>query len=161
MSLTIIAAVAENNVIGNDNTLIWKIPRDLRHFKEVTMGHPIIMGRKTFTSIGRLLPGRTTIILTRDPSFSFEGAELYTSPEDIVNRYAKSDEEAFVIGGAQIYEALLPHADKMIITWVHHTFVGDTFFPTIDKAIWKEAHTETISEGDDTPYKLSITTYTR
>ncbi|MEN9337764.1 MAG: hypothetical protein RIQ41_78 [Candidatus Parcubacteria bacterium] len=161
MSLTIIAAIADNNVIGKENALMWKIPRDLRHFKEVTMGHPIIMGRKTFASIGRLLPGRQTIILTRDPNFSYEGADVYTSPQDILDRYAASEEEVFVIGGAQIYEAFLPYAHKLIITHVHAQFDGDTFFPSFNKDEWDITHNETISEGDDTPYPLSITAYTR
>ena len=138
--ICLIAAMSENRVIGKDNKLPWNIPEDLQHFKEVTSGHPVIMGRKTFESIGRLLPKRMNIIVTRDASYKVEGATIAHSLEQAIE-LAKNYEatplrqgfegqgEIFVIGGGQIFELALPQADRLYLTVVHTEIEGDAFFP--------------------------------
>lgn len=161
MSLTLIAAVADNNVIGKENGLIWRLPKDLKHFKEKTMGRPIIMGKKTYLSIGRVLPGRDNIILTRDPQFEVPGATIYHSLDEVLAKYKNTDNEAFVIGGAEIYKQLLPHADKLSITHVRHTFDGDTFFPPIDTTIWKKTSSLIEAPDENSPYEVEFAEYLR
>ena len=127
-----IAAIGANNELGHGNDLIWKIPDDMKRFKEKTAGHPVIMGRKTYESIGRLLPNRANIIITRDPDFKVEGAIVCSSIEEAIE-LAKNEEgsdEVFIIGGAQIYSLGLPHADKLYITKINSEApMADTFFP--------------------------------
>lgn len=161
MSLTLIAAVADNNVIGKENGLIWRLPKDLKHFKEVTLGHPIIMGKKTYLSIGRVLPGRENIILTRDTSFKVEGAKMCNSLDEVITLYKDTNTEAFVIGGAEIYNQLLPHANKLIITHVRHSFDGDTYFPEIDTTMWKKMSSKEESPDEDSPYPVEFAEYVR
>ena len=135
MTISIIVAMSENDVIGRDNRMPWHLSADLKRFKKLTMGHHMIMGRKTFESIGRLLPGRTTIILSRDPDFSFEGALTATSLEAALE-LAKDDDEVFVVGGGEIYRMALTLAEKLYLTRVHCTVDdGDVTFPTVD---WNE-----------------------
>lgn len=139
MKISIIAAVAENNVIGNNNSLIWHLPADLRFFKSKTTGHFIIMGRNTFESIGggRPLPNRTTIIISRNPEYKIpEGCILVNSLEQAVE-ICKGEEEIFICGGAQIYEMALPIATDMYITKIHQNFEGDTLFPPIPSHSWQ------------------------
>ncbi|WP_309912264.1 dihydrofolate reductase [Arcicella sp. BE51] len=139
LKLSIIVAVAENGVIGHNNQLIWRLPEDLKMFKRLTTGHPVIMGRKTFESIGKPLPNRTSIIITRDQDFQVEGCITVHSLEDAIEAASEiEDNETFIIGGAEIYRLSLPFADKIYLTEVHHAFEGDTFFPSIDKNIWEE-----------------------
>jgi dihydrofolate reductase len=141
MKLSIIVAVAENGVIGHNNQLIWRLPEDLKMFKRLTSGHPIIMGRKTFESIGKPLPNRTSIIITKNPDFQIEGCITVHSLEEAIEAANEIEEnEAFIIGGAEIYRLALPFADKIYLTEVHHTFEGDTFFPAIDKDLWEEVN---------------------
>jgi dihydrofolate reductase len=125
-----IVAIDENNVIGKDNSLIWKLPRDMKHFKETTTGHYIIMGRKTFESNGRPLPNRTNVIITKDKKYKAEGCVIVHSIEDALKE-AKNDSEAFIIGGGIIYELAMPFVDRIYLTKIHHAFEGDTFFPKI------------------------------
>jgi dihydrofolate reductase len=134
--ISIIVAVAENNVIGRDNQLIWHISEDLKRFKELTMGHHIIMGRKTWESIGRPLPGRKSIIVSRNANFKAEGAAVAGSLLEAID-YAKNDTEVFIIGGGEIYRGALPLAHKLYLTKVHRRFEGDVFFPEIDTMKWK------------------------
>jgi dihydrofolate reductase len=143
MKLSLIVAVAENGVIGHNNQLIWHLPNDLKQFKRLTTGHCIIMGRKTFESIGKPLPNRTSIIISRNLELKIDGCITVDSLENAI-LFAKQieDEEAFIIGGAEIYRLALPIVDKIYLTEVHHTYEGDTFFPTIDKTIWQETHRE-------------------
>lgn len=141
MDISIIVAIAENNVIGDNNQLIWHIPEDLKRFKALTMGHHIIMGRKTWESIGRALPGRISIVISRNPNYLAPGAIVVTSLEDALAK-AQSDNEVFIIGGAQIYEQALPLANKLYLTQVHKAFEGDVSFPEIDKNIWKQVSSE-------------------
>lgn len=139
MKISIIVAVAENGVIGKDNTLLWKLSADLKRFKELTMGHHIIMGRKTFESIGKPLPGRTSVVISTNPDLLIDGCIVVTSLEDALSIVQKSgDREACIIGGGQIYKLALEIADKIYYTEVKLALQGDTFFPEIDYTIWKE-----------------------
>ncbi len=153
MNLSIIVAIAENNVIGNNNQLIWHLPNDLKYFKEITMGHHMIMGRKTWESIGRALPGRTTIVVTRDKSFSAPGALVAHSLEDALEM-AKTDSEVFVVGGGELYRQSLPLVNKFYLTRVHRSFEGDTFFPEIDMSQWVEVSSK---KGEPTHDGLEFT----
>lgn len=139
--ISIIVAVAENNVIGANNQLIWHISEDLKRFKALTTGHHIIMGRKTFESIGRPLPKRTNIIVSRNKNFAAEGCIVVASLEEALTVSA-SDSEVFIIGGGELYRQTLPLAHKLYLTRVHKSFDGDTFFPEISEADWKEVFSE-------------------
>lgn len=136
MRIALIAAISENGVIGNQNKLPWHIPEELKYFKKVTLGKPIIMGRKTFQSMGsRPLPGRRNIILTHDAHFQAQGAIVVHSLEEALNE-AEGAEEVMVIGGTNIFEQFLPKASRLYLTRVHQTVVGDAFFPNIDFSQW-------------------------
>ena len=127
-----IVAADKNNVIGGGNTLLWNLPADMKHFRTLTEGHPIIMGRKTFMTDCGLLPGRTNIVLTRDRQFTLDGAVVAHSLEEALAPYRNQDEEVFICGGAQVYEMALPMIDRMYVTKVHQNVVGDTFFPSFN-----------------------------
>lgn len=138
MRLSIIAAIAENGVIGNDNELPWHLSSDLKRFKKLTMGHHLLLGRKTFESIGRPLPGRTMVVISRGRPSSPEGVVLVDSIESAIDTAAQhGDDEAFVAGGAEIYGLTLPHADRLYLTRIEAPFEGDTVFPTINEKDWK------------------------
>lgn len=139
--ISIIVAVASNGVIGCHNRLIWHISEDLKRFKALTIGHPIVMGRKTYESIGRPLPGRLNIVVSRQNDLRIEGVEVVGSIEDAVKRAGVAD-EIFVIGGGEIYRQALPLADKLYMTRVEQSPSGDTFFPPISPAEWREAKRE-------------------
>ena len=147
--VTIIAAIAKNNALGKNNDLIWHIPADLKRFKKITTGHYIIMGRNTFESIGKPLPNRTTIIITRNKNYFKEGCLIAHSLEQALEM-AKDEEHAFVIGGAQIYKYALEHnlVDALDITMVHHEFDADVFFPNIDASIWEQVEIESFTADD-------------
>lgn len=127
--ITLIAACSENRVIGKDGTLIWHIPEDLKRFKKLTLGNPIVMGRKTYESIGKPLPGRTNIILTRDRNFKAENCLVYNKISDVLEIFEKNN--IFVIGGGEIYKQFLDRADRIELTLIHKNFDGDTYFPQI------------------------------
>jgi dihydrofolate reductase len=135
--ITIIAAIGNNNELGKGNDLIWYLPADLKRFKKRTTGHPIIMGRNTFESIGKPLPNRRTIIITRNTSYQKEGCEVVHSLEDAIELIA-SQEDAFIIGGAQIYKEAMEKnvVDQLDITKVHQDFDADVFFTAIDSMVW-------------------------
>jgi dihydrofolate reductase len=135
MILSIIVAVAENQVIGHNNQLLWHISEDLKRFKSLTLGHHIIMGRKTFESIGRPLPGRTNIVITRRADFGVEGCLTAHSLQEAI-ALAESDSEAFVIGGGEIYSQAIPLAQRIYLTRVHAGYAGDTIFPELNMAEW-------------------------
>ncbi|HDP54948.1 MAG TPA: dihydrofolate reductase [Bacteroidetes bacterium] len=141
MNISIIVAIAENGVIGNNNQLIWHIPGDLKRFKALTMGHHIVMGRKTWESIGRPLPGRKSIIVSRNRSFRVEGAEVVHSLNDAI-KTASGDDEIFIIGGGELYRQALPIANRLYLTKVHKCFEGDVSFPEINMADWTEMYSE-------------------
>ncbi|MBN1053545.1 MULTISPECIES: dihydrofolate reductase [unclassified Clostridium] len=132
--LSIIVAIAKNNVIGNDNKLIWHISEDLKRFKEITSGKTIVMGRKTFESLPGVLPNRKHIILTRDKNFKVnsECVEIIYDFDKLLNKYKNSDDEVFIIGGGEIYKQLLPYSNKLYLTKINKDFDGDTYFPQIN-----------------------------
>lgn len=160
--ITIIAAIGLNNELGKDNDLIWHLPADLRRFKKVTSGHTIIMGRNTFESIGKPLPNRRSIIITRNISYKKEGCEVVHSLEDAI-KLIKDQKNAFIIGGAQIYKEAIEKklVDQLDITKVHQNFDADVFFPTIDMALWKEMSEETFLPDDKNQYTYSFLSYKR
>ena len=133
-----IAAVAENGVIGDAGTIPWHLPDDFAHFKRTTLGHTLVMGRATYDSIGRPLPGRTTVVLTRDPSWSAEGVLVASTFEEALELAAELPGDVFVAGGAAIYALALPYADEQIITEVRLSPAGDTFYPPFDRDQWVE-----------------------
>ena len=137
--LSIVVAKARNNIIGKENKLIWNLPADLKHFKELTTGHVIIMGRKTFESLGKILPNRKHIVFSQNPDFKIkdENVQVVHSMLEI-QEYIENEEENFVIGGAMIYNLLMPYVTKMYVTEVNEEFEGDSFFPKINLEIWKE-----------------------
>lgn len=137
MRLSAIVAMSENRVIGKDNQLPWHLPADLQHFKRVTLGKPIIMGRKTFQSIGRALPERRNIVLSTDPAFQAVGCIMVNSITDVFAAIADA-EEAFVIGGATLFEQLLPEIQHLYLTIVHAELSGDVFFPQLNREEWQE-----------------------
>jgi dihydrofolate reductase len=154
--LTLVVAIDAQRGIGVDNKLPWHLPEDLAHFKRVTLGHPIVMGRKTFDSIGRPLPKRRNIVVTRNAGWAHEGVEVATSLEQAVAMIGS--EEASIIGGAQIFGESMDIADRMIVTEIHHTFKCDTFFPPIDPQVWRETARET-HHSDANGYDYAFVTY--
>jgi dihydrofolate reductase len=160
MRISIIAAVASNGVIGLRNALPWHLPADLRYFKCVTMGHHLIMGRKTFESVGSPLPGRTTIVVTRNRRFSFEGIHRASSVEEAI-ALVRDDDEVFIAGGSQIYSQTLALADRMYLTRIHQEFQGDTHFPEFDDSQWQPTRRQVRPSDDKNPYSLSFLVYDR
>jgi len=140
MTVTLVAAVGANGVIGAAGGLPWRLPADLAHFKQLTLGHPMIMGRTTFESIGRVLPGRTTIVITRQPDWTANGVEVAGSLDAALTRAAELDDEIFVVGGGQVYAEALERSlvDLLSITRVADSPEGDTYFPRIDWSTWSE-----------------------
>lgn len=148
--ITLVVARARNGVIGKDGALPWHLPADLRHFKRVTTGTPMIMGRRTFDSLPRLLPGRRHIVLTRDRNWRAHGAEVVHTPEAALAAAADADRVS-IIGGADIFAAFLPLADAIELTEVHGDIEGDTVMPAPDPAVWTEAAREDHPAEDDRP----------
>lgn len=138
MTVTLLAAVGTNGVIGRDGGLPWHIPGDLPHVKRTTFGHVVVMGRRTYDSIGKPLPGRTTIVLTRDSDWSEAGVTACADIESALRVAAEFDPEVYVLGGAEIYRLAMPHADRLLISEVPQSPDGDTYFPTIDADVWAE-----------------------
>lgn len=145
----LVAAVADNGVIGQDGAMPWQISADLRHFKALTMGRPMVMGRKTFESLPGLLPGRRHIVLTRDPSWDEDGAEVVHSVEEALTRANAA--HVAVVGGAEIYRLFLPLADRIELTEVYLAPAGDTRFPPLDRTDWHESHREAHPAEGRTP----------
>jgi dihydrofolate reductase len=131
MIVSLIAAISENRVIGRDNALPWDFPEDRRKFRELTMGHPVLMGRKTFEAIGKPLPGRTTVVLTRNPDWRAEGCVVYRDLAAAIAEEGKKTDELFVCGGEEIFEAALPLVRRIYLTVIHRSCDGDTFFPIL------------------------------
>ncbi len=161
MKLSLICAMASNGIIGRNNGLPWHLPEDLRYFKATTMGHSIIMGRKTWESIGRPLPGRTSIVVTRDADYVAEGAKVVYSMQDAL-RLAESiavidgTEEAFVIGGAALYATAMPIADRFHLTRVHAEVEGDTVLSGFDESEWREVSRDDFQRNEANPFDYSI-----
>lgn len=139
MNISIIVAAAENGAIGKDNQLLWRLPDDLKRFKQLTLGHPMIMGRKTFESIGKPLPGRTSIVITRSTDFAFEGVIVVHSLEEALKKAEEIDgEEACIVGGGEIYRLSQTIATHIYLTKVHTQIGGDTFFEILEPGDWSE-----------------------
>ena len=136
--VSIVVAVADNRVIGQQGELPWHLPADLRHFKTLTLGHPIVMGRRTYDSIGRPLPKRRNIVVTRQLDWTAPGCEVAHTLTEALDLARQTDEEVFVIGGGEIYREALPGADVVHLTEVHHDFEGDAFFPDLSPGEWRE-----------------------
>ncbi len=162
MKLALIAAVANNNVIGRENKLIWHLPADLKHFKNLTMGHTLIMGRKTFESIGKPLKGRKTIVLTSKKNYDAQGCQLAGSIKDALHQ-VKDEKEVFVAGGSQIYEQTigLHHTRRLYITRVYANFEGDTFFPDINTEKWELVSIEEFDADEKNKYPYAFLKYKR
>ena len=160
MRLSIIAAMSANRVIGRNNSLPWKLPEDLKRFKKLTMGHHLLMGRKTFESIGRSLPGRTTVVITRRTGYTPTGALVAHSIEQAL-QMAAGDDEVFVAGGAQIYQQTLPRADRLYLTSIHQEFEGDTDFPEFDESDWQLTFQESRQPDEQNSYSYSFLIYER
>ncbi len=149
-----------NRLIGNKNQLPWHLPADLAHFKRVTMGKPVIMGRKTFESIGRPLPGRTNIVLTRSADFQAEGVMIARSLGQALE-YAAAEDEVMIIGGSSIYELALPQADRLYLTHVENAYEGDAWFPDVDPGQWRVIASEEHAADQKNPCIYSFVTYER
>lgn len=157
MILSAIAAMAENYTIGINNSLPWHLPADLKRFKSITSGNPILMGRKTFLSIGKPLPNRTNIVITKDRSFKADGCIMADSIDDALSIASEhTDSEAFVIGGSEIYQQLLPKVTRLYLTIVHHDFDGDAYFPTLLPGEWREMTRERHGSDLDNPFDYSF-----
>ena len=160
MRLSIIAAMSANRVIGSNNDLPWRLPEDWKRFKSLTMGHHLIMGRKTFESIGQPLPGRTTVVITRQTGYAPEGVLVAHSVEQAL-QMAAGDDEVFVAGGAQIYQQMLPRADRMYLTSIDAEFEGDTYFPEFEESDWELISEEGYAQDEKNPYPYTFLTYER
>lgn len=160
MTITLIAAAAENNALGKDNTLVWHLPDDFRRFKQLTSGHHIIMGRKTFESLPGLLPGRTHIVISRNPGFHAKGCLTAQSLEHALNLITR-DEQPFIIGGAEIYRLSMPVAERIELTRVHSDFDADAFFPEIDPKSWVLTKEEFHPADDRHAFGFTFQTYER
>lgn len=163
MKLSILAALSTNNVIGRDNAVPWRLSTDLKRLKSMTMGHHVIMGRKTYASVGRPLPGRTNLVITRDESYAPEGVIVVHSLEDAIRIAAGSgDDESFILGGAEIYTQSMHRADRMYLTRVHAEVEGDTFFPDFDDVSeWHLVDAEHFDADEKNEYPFSFLTYER
>ena len=150
-TVSLIVAIANNHVIGVNNTLPWHLPEDLKRFRALTMGHHIIMGRKTYESLGRLLPGRTTVIVTRNKDYGVEGALIANSLAEAIT-LCKNDDEVFVIGGAELYKDALELANKLYVTQIDLEVQGDAFFPAFDTTEWKETLHEEHTSAQGLPF---------
>lgn len=155
MTLSLIVAASQNGVIGANNRLPWRLPADLKRFKQITLDHPILMGRKTFDSLGKPLPGRTNIVITRNKDLKICGALTAPSLEDAI-RLCRDEEELFLIGGASIYEQALPLADRIYLTLIHADFEGDARLFNLDKTIWKEISRENFQPEGENKYPYSF-----
>jgi len=160
MRISAIVAMAENRVIGRDNQLPWRLPADLRHFKELTLGKPILMGRKTHESIGRVLPGRRNIIMTRNRDYQAPGTERVHSLAEVFKTLLPTD-ELMLIGGAELYRELLPQVGRLYLTQVHADVKGDSYFPELNPAEWKELSREEHAADAENEYPYSFMVWER
>lgn len=169
MILSLIAAVAKNGVIGGGNTLLWDMPADMKHFRDITRGHTVLMGGKTFESIGRPLPNRRNIVITRDTTFLYEGVEVVHSIEEALQIASleqgkefeenQDEVEVFIIGGGEIYKQSIEKSNKLYITEIHKEFEGTTVFPTIDTSLWSETKREDFEPDENNPIAYSFVEY--
>jgi dihydrofolate reductase len=160
MKISLIVAASENNVIGRNNDLPWKLPDDMKFFVRTTKGHHILMGRKNLESFGKLLPKRTNIVLTRDKNYEFEGAEIFHDLEAAI-QFAKErgEEELMIIGGGEIYKQALPFTDRIYLTRIHTEIEGDTYFPDFDQSDWKVVSKEYHPKDEKHNYDFTFYTF--
>ena len=158
--ISIIVAMAQNRTIGINNTLPWRCPEDLKHFKSLTMGHHMIMGRKTFDSIGKPLPGRTTVVVTRNPALKIEGCIVTNSLHDAIAACA-DDDEIFVVGGADLYTQALPLVSTLYVTEIQRDIAGDAHFPLFGKNEWREVTRDKRSQIEPQPLNYHFVSYQR
>ncbi|MXS71019.1 dihydrofolate reductase [Flavobacteriaceae bacterium W22] len=156
---TIVVAMGENNEIGSDNQLLWHLPKDLKHFKEITSGHPVIMGRKTYESIGKPLPNRTNIVISRKKDWFEEGILIIGSIKEAVKFAKKIDEDIFIIGGGTIYDQTMEIVDKLEVTLVEANLEADTYFPKIDSKIWKKTNEVCHEKDEKNQYDFCFQTF--
>lgn len=156
MSIVLVVAIDKNNAIGKDNQLIWHLPADLKHFKEITLGHYILMGRKTFESIGKPLPGRTSVVISRQ-KLSIPGCICVTSVDEAL-KVIPPGEDAYVIGGGEIFRLTMPLAEKIYLTRVHHQFTADSFFPEISSNEWETLEEKSFEADEKHAYPYSFLT---
>ncbi|WP_347156452.1 dihydrofolate reductase [Pontibacter chitinilyticus] len=154
--IALVVAVAENNVIGKDNQLIWHLPADLKHFKQITMGHPILMGRKTYESIGKPLPGRTSLIITTQMGYTAADCIVVHTLQEAFEKALELDEQVYLIGGAEIYKQALPQVDTIYLTRLHHQFEGDTYFPELHENEWQVVSEEKHAPDEKNKYSYSF-----
>ncbi len=164
MKIVLIAAFAQNSVVGINNTLPWHLPEDLKYFKRTTSGKAIIMGRKTYDSIGRPLPNRTNIVITRNSEFKAEGVQVVSSLQAAIDlagevNFINGVDEVMIIGGASIYEEALPQAERLYLTHVHADVEGDAYFPEVDFSQWQETSRDDHGASDNNPYDYSFVVY--
>src|SRR6476646_5864533 len=157
--ISIIVATDEENGIGKDNQLMWHLPKDLKFFKTTTSGHPVIMGRKTFDSVGRPLPNRRNIVITHQKDLKIEGVEVFNALENAIK--ACANDEIFIVGGGEIYKQALPFTNKIYLTKVHHTFNADAFFPEFNPAEWKLIFKQDHEKDEKHAYRFSFLTFSR
>lgn len=155
MIISLVAAASDNNVIGKNGALPWRMPADMKFFKNLTMGHTIIMGRKTYESMGRPLPGRKNIVITRNKNFKAEGCTVLSSLNEAFDMFTE-EKEVFIIGGAEIYKAAMPLADKIYLTRVHCMVEGDAHFVQLPEKEWVEAEHSNYPSDDKNPYSYSF-----
>ncbi|KKB38525.1 dihydrofolate reductase [Bacillus thermotolerans] len=159
--ISFIWAMDKNGAIGKDNALPWRLPEDLKFFKETTMGHPIVMGRKTYESIGKPLPGRENIVVTRNPAYEADGCTVVHSYEELLER-AKEVEELFVTGGGDVFKQMMPYADKLYVTYIDDVFEADTYFPeVIDWGEWSLLSEKKGEKNEKNPYDYYFRIYER
>jgi len=159
MTVTIVVAIAENYAIGKNNQLLWHMPADLKHFKQITSGHTVIMGRKTYDSVGKPLPNRRNIIITRQ-DITIPGCEVVKSVDEALE-LCYNEEEVFIVGGAEIYKLAMDKTDRIYLTIIHHSFDADSFFPEIDYMEWKEVSREDHPADEKHKYSYSFITLER
>ncbi|WP_181304148.1 dihydrofolate reductase [Rufibacter sp. XAAS-G3-1] len=160
--IALVVAIAENRVIGKDNQLIWHLPKDLQHFKKLTLGHPVVMGRKTFEAIGKPLPGRTSIIVTHQQNYSApEGCIVTSSLEKALEYGLALDEHVMVVGGGEIYRQALPLAEVVYLTLVHESFEGDVLFPDLEADAWEVTDQEEHLPDEKHAYPFTFFTFRR
>jgi dihydrofolate reductase len=160
MMITIVAAAAENNALGKDNDLIWRLPDDFKRFKALTSYHHIIMGRKTFESFPKPLPNRKHVVITRQENYKNETIEVVHSLEEAI-QFSSTEDQVFIIGGGEIYKQALPFANKIELTRVHGEFEADAFFPEIDEEKWDLVNSEFHDKDEKHKYSFSYLTYTK
>ncbi|WP_134683215.1 dihydrofolate reductase [Brevibacillus migulae] len=158
--ISLIFAMDRNRLIGKNNELPWHLPADLQYFKRITSGHTVIMGRKTYESIGKPLPNRKNLVITRDHTLKLEGCTICTSVSEVLETVGK-EEEAFVIGGAEVYKQFLPVADRMYITFIDESFEGDAYFPSYEEDQWKLIQSEQGIQDERNPYEHRFTVWER